>query len=91
MTIGLLKSSKKKERLYLKYIKKPNAVNKQNFVKYRNKFKSLRIKAERNYYQSEFVKYQNDLRKTWRPLDQLSTPITYMGKQTLCALRVLPL
>ena len=33
---------------------------------YRNKFKTVRIKAERNYYAAEFSKCNSDLRQTWR-------------------------
>ena len=66
MTAGLLKSSKKKASLYLKYIKNPNAYNKNKFIVYRNKFKTIRVKAEKNYYASEFCKYKEDLRKTWK-------------------------
>jgi exonuclease III len=47
MTAGLLKSSKKKASLYLKYIKNPNAYNKNKFTVYRNKFKAIRVKAEK--------------------------------------------
>ena len=65
MTTALLKSSKKKEQLYLKYIKNPNEINRSKFVTYRNKFKTIRLKAERYYYATEFNKCNNDLKKTW--------------------------
>jgi hypothetical protein len=38
MTKGLLKSSRKKEQLYLKYVKNPTLSNKNKFTVYRNKF-----------------------------------------------------
>ena len=68
MTTGLLKSCRIKSKLYLKMLKHPTATNKENYVKYRNKFKLLRIKAEKNYYASEFQKYNGDLkhRPTWK-------------------------
>jgi len=66
MTTGLLKSSKKKASLYLKYLKNPNILNKNKFTEYRNKFKTIRIKAEKSYYAAEFCKYKDDLRKTWK-------------------------
>jgi Reverse transcriptase (RNA-dependent DNA polymerase) len=65
MTRGLLKSSRKKSLLYLKYLKNPNPDSKSKFIAYRNKFKTIRIKAEKNYYAAEFCKYENDLKKTW--------------------------
>ena len=66
MTAGLLKSSKKKASLHLKYLKNPNIVNKNKFTEYRNKFKTIRIKAEKSYYAAEFCKYKDDLRRTWK-------------------------
>jgi len=66
MTSGLLKSCRTKSKLYLKMIKHPTAANKAKYINYRNKFKSLRIKTERNYYASEFQKYNSDLKHTWK-------------------------
>jgi len=54
MTPGLLKSCKTKSKLYLKFFKNPSLTNKQKFTSFRNKFKTLRIKAERSYYRSYF-------------------------------------
>src|SRR6218665_3416337 len=66
MTTGLLKSCRTKSKLYLKMLKHPTATNKEKYVKYRNKFKLLRIKTEKNYYASEFKKYNGDLKHTWK-------------------------
>jgi len=77
MTRGLLKSIKKKEQLYLKYIKNPSEINRNKFVTYRNKFKTIRVKAERYYYATEFDKCRNDLKKTW----SLIRSIANMGQR----------
>ena len=71
MTKALLKSCRKRAKLYLKFVKQPNDINKRNFVTYRNKFKSLRIKAERDYYAAEFSRYNNDIKRTWRTIRTL--------------------
>src|SRR6218665_3454494 len=65
MTQGLFKSCKMKNALYLKFIKNPNERNQNICVTYRNKFKAIRIQAERNYYAAEFCKHDNNLKKTW--------------------------
>ena len=65
MTCGLLKSCRKKAKLYLKYIKNPNSENKAKFTRYRNKFRQIRIRAEQMYYAAEFSKYSHNLKKTW--------------------------
>lgn len=66
MTVGLLKSCKKKNLLYIKYLKCPNQQNKLKFIQYRNKFKTVRINAEKNYYAEEFYKHHNDMKMTWK-------------------------
>jgi exonuclease III len=65
MTPGLLKSSKKKAKLHLKYVKVPTLANKNKFISYRNRFKTIRTKAEKQYYAVEFTKHSNNLKKTW--------------------------
>src|SRR6218665_3492450 len=50
MTSALLKSCNKKSRLYLKYLRNPTAANKLTFTAYRNKFKHLRVLAEKIYF-----------------------------------------
>jgi len=66
MTSGLLKSCNKKSRLYLKYLKFPNEMNKMTFIRYRNKFKQLRKEAEKMYYAEKFLKCEYSLTKTWK-------------------------
>jgi Reverse transcriptase (RNA-dependent DNA polymerase) len=66
MTSGLLKSCRTKSKLYLKLIKHPTSTNRANYIAYRNKFKSVRIKTEQNYYASEFGKRNCDLKHTWK-------------------------
>ena len=66
MTSALLKSCNKKSRLYSKYLKNPTAANKLTFTTYRNKFKQLRILAEKMYFAEKFLNCQNNLQKTWK-------------------------
>src|SRR6218665_4166876 len=65
MTFGLLKSCNKKSKLYIKYLKNRTADNIAKYIKYRNKFKTIRIKAEQLYYANEFTKNRHNLKKTW--------------------------
>ena len=50
----------------MKFLKTPSIENKTKFNLYRNKFKTIRINAERLYYATEFCKHQNDLKTTWK-------------------------
>ena len=71
MTSGLFVSCKKKNNLYKKYLKNPNERNKNQFIKYRNKFKLIKLKAKKDYYATEFARYSNDLKKTWQLIKSL--------------------
>src|SRR5688572_4116775 len=71
MTRGLLKSSRKKANLYLKYVKNPTSANKRKFIKYRNKFKAIRLAAERNYYAYEFSKNCHNFTTSWNLIRSL--------------------
>ena len=68
MTSGILKSCKKKQKLHTRFIKNPNQQTKKAFTEYRNKFKTIRLIAERNYYTTEFYKHHNDIKATWKLL-----------------------
>src|SRR6218665_1778948 len=74
MTQGLLKSCKIKSKLYLKFLKNPTEANKQKFIVYRNKFKALRIRSEKDFYASEFQKHSKDLKKTWQVIKSILNP-----------------
>ena len=50
MTRGLLKSSRKKQILYQKYLKNKNNVNESNYKKYTRIFNKLKEKCKRTYY-----------------------------------------
>jgi hypothetical protein len=63
MTQGLLNSTKKKEKLYVKFVKNPTPANKAIFTAYRNKYKVIRTKLEQDYYSNEFAKYNHDIKK----------------------------
>ena len=69
MTQALLKSTKTKQKLYKKFIKNPTVENKTIFTNYRNKYKLVRIKTEQNYYISEFTKYNSDIKKPGKLLE----------------------
>src|SRR6218665_787429 len=71
MSAGLLKSCKTKDKIYIKYKKFPTKANKSKYVKYRNKFKMLKIIAQKTYYQQEFEKYSHDIRKTWHVIKSI--------------------
>src|SRR6218665_1761691 len=71
MTPGLLTSCRKKDKMYLKYKKTPTPANRSRYIQFRNTFKKVKIQAEKLYYENEFLKYNHDIRKTWRIIKNL--------------------
>src|SRR6218665_157192 len=71
MTPALLRSAKTKSKLHAAFIKTPNSYTKHKYVTYRNKFKTLRNKMEKNYYAAEFAKHNHNLKQTWHTIKSI--------------------
>lgn len=71
ITKGLIKSCYKKSLLYRNYISNPTPINKNLFVKYRNKLKSLLQKTKVNYYKNRFNTVAGNLRYTWKIINSV--------------------
>lgn len=54
ITKGILKSRKTKNKLYRKFLKFPNEINKIIYKRYRNKFNKLKDAAKKTYYNKKF-------------------------------------
>ena len=65
MTKGLVKSSKKKQRLYEKCLKNRNSENELNYKQHKTLFKSLKKKSKKNYYSDLIDSYKCNMKKTW--------------------------
>ena len=71
MTKGLVKSSKKKQRLYEKFLRNRNPEKELNYKQYKTLFESLKKKSKKNYY-SDFVNsYKYNIRKTWEVMKEI--------------------
>ena len=71
MTKRLIKSSKKKQRLYEKFFKNRNPEKELNYKQYRTLFESLKKKSKKNYYSGliDSLKYNIKKRGTlWKKL-----------------------
>ena len=60
ITKGLIKSSKQKQRLYIKFLKSRTKENETNYKTYKNLFEILKKKSKKNYYSELLAKYKND-------------------------------
>ena len=71
MTKGLLKSCNKRSKLFKKYKLSNTPSDRQKYVMYRNKLKTIIEKAKKNYYYNKFKNLEGDMRKTWNLLGNL--------------------
>ena len=68
---GLLKSIRRKNRLYKRYLNTPNDVNQASYKKYKNKLNhSLRI-AKRIYYDKQLDYFKTNTKRTWQILNEV--------------------
>ncbi len=69
---GLQKSSKQLHKLYYKALgKKPDETPQIKYKHYRNIFNKLKRNAKHLYYQQEFNKHKNCVKKTWQLLNSV--------------------
>ena len=64
MTKGLVKSPKKKQRLYEKFLKNRNPEKELNYKQYKTRFESLKKKSRKNYYSDLNDSHKYNIKKT---------------------------
>ena len=65
ITKGLQSSSKRKQKLYKKFLKKINKISEKRYKTYKTLFKTLRKKSKRSHYSNLTDKYKCNIKKTW--------------------------
>ena len=71
MTKSLIKSCRKKNKLYKNYINYKIPVNEITYKRYRNRLTSILRYCEKKYYSDLLVKYSNNIKKTWSVLNDI--------------------
>ena len=71
MTKGLINSSKKKQRLYQKFLRKRTIYNETTYKNYKNQFQTLCFQAKRKYYQDRINYCVGNQQKIWKVLNEL--------------------
>ena len=61
---GLKKSSKTKQRLYIKFKKNTSTESEEKYKNYKSLFEKLNIKSRKNHYASFQNKYKYDTKRT---------------------------
>ena len=60
-----MKSSKRKQKLYEKFLKNRNSVNRENYKTFARLFESIKQNTKKNYYHNLLISYENDMKRTW--------------------------
>ena len=72
MTKGLLKSCNKRSILYKKYIKSKTQVDRDKYIKYRNRLKTVIDKSKADFYHNKFQQIHSNIRQTWQLLNAVT-------------------
>ena len=71
ITKGIAKSSKRKQKLYEKFLKHRTREAELACNSYKNLFESLKKKAKKKFYSEKVSKYKHDAKKTWCIMKEL--------------------
>ena len=65
VTKGIQKSSKKKQRLYQKFLKNRNVKNETEYKSYKKLFETIKKRSKKNHFSKLILKYKDNVKKTW--------------------------
>ena len=68
----MTKSSKQKQKLYIKFLKNKSTQNEQIYTNYKHLFEKLCKKAKQTYYNSILEDCQSDMRRTWQIMKEIT-------------------
>ena len=71
ITKGIAKSSKKKQRLYEKFLKNRTPENEETYKTYKNLFKTVKKRSKKKSYTEKLRKFKCDMRKTWNVMKEI--------------------
>ena len=71
ITKGIKIASKRKNSLYLKWLKSRNPIDHLNYKKYKNIFTKISKAAETNYYKRVFNDISNNTKKIWAQINSI--------------------
>ena len=76
MSQGLIKSQKRKEKLFAKKVKCPTIDNTETFKLYNSVYNKVRRAAKKMFYDKQFKKFAKDSKQTWSVIREI------LGKKT---------
>ena len=88
ITEGLKKSSKRKQRLYEKFLKRRNDKNEKAYKMYRNFFEKLKLQSKKIYLQNKLKQYESNIKNTWKIVKVLIGKSKVYGDNFLKSLNI---
>ena len=70
ITKGIKQSSKKKQRLYSRFLQKRNEKTKKEYQDYKKAFESIKKQSKKLYFSKLILKYKNNIKKTWQVIKE---------------------
>ena len=71
ITNGIAKSSKRKQKLYEKFLKHRTQESKQIYKDYKNLFEIIKRKSKKQFYSEKLIKFQGNAKKAWSIMKEL--------------------
>ena len=71
ITRGIKKSSKRKQKIYEKFLKHKTVLNKEKYKSCKNLFESIKRKSKKSYFYRKLLQYKNNMAKTWRIMKEI--------------------
>lgn len=71
ITKGLIKSSRKKNKLYKKYLSSGTEELKTKYKNYRNRLNKLKIILKKSYYEQKFTILKGNIKQTWELINDI--------------------
>ena len=71
ITKGIIKSSKKKQKLYEKFLKRKTCINENNYKNYKRLFENVKNRSKKNYFSERLITYKNNVKKTWNVIKEV--------------------
>ena len=66
ITAGIKKSSKRKQRLYTRFLKNQNQKNETEYKNYKKVFESIKRSSKKIHFPKLVLKYTTNNKKTWQ-------------------------
>ena len=83
ITAGIKKPSKRKQRLYEKFLKCRSERNEDEYKNYKRLFEAIKKRSKKLHFSKSIVKYKDHIKKTWSVIKEVIGKKKYNNKISL--------